>query len=77
MSTAEVDCFCVGKQRRLKHHRTMQDFAELAVTLYQFLMHDGDLPARTAETDEAELQPEPERFTKTDCARSGQLFFNH
>ncbi|ESQ83794.1 hypothetical protein AEAC466_11545 [Asticcacaulis sp. AC466] len=26
----------------------------------EFLVHDGDLPCRSAKADQAELQPEPE-----------------
>src|SRR5262245_46318338 len=33
--------------------------------LHQFAMHDRDLPCRTSETDETELQPKAECFAKT------------
>jgi len=39
-------------------------FRNPAPPLDQFLMHDGDLPGRAAEADEAEFEPEAESFTE-------------
>ena len=39
-------------------------FGNPAPALYQFLMHDRDLPGRAAEADETELQPEAKGFPK-------------
>jgi hypothetical protein len=38
--------------------------ADPASLLHQLRLHDRDLPSRTAEADEAKLQPEAERFAK-------------
>src|SRR5438132_7227682 len=57
--------------------RTGQEHAEVerpkeqavrypAFVLHQRAVHDGDLPGRPAEVDEAELQPEPQRLAEWD-----------
>ena len=38
--------------------------------LYQILMHDGDLPRRATEADEAELQPVTEGLCERDRVRA-------
>ncbi|MNX79928.1 hypothetical protein D3C86_1115740 [compost metagenome] len=65
-----------------KQHAVVEGMQESALgypapPLHQFLVHDRDLSGWPAEADEAELQPEPERFTKTDRFRPRQFFFNH
>jgi hypothetical protein len=44
--------------------------ADPAALLHQFAVHDGDLPGRPAEADEAELQPEAQGFGEGNTAGS-------
>ena len=43
--------------------------------LDEFLMHDGDLSGRTAEADEAQLQPEDECLPKREGDRTCKVWF--
>jgi hypothetical protein len=57
--------------RSRQHHAVVErvqetPFGDPSPPLHQFLMHDGDLSGRSAETDEAELQPEARRLRKSD-----------
>jgi hypothetical protein len=61
----------VADRTRL-HHAVIQRvqetlFADPASTLHEFGMHDRDLPGQPAKTDEAEREPEAQRFAKTRC----------
>ena len=65
----------LGRFRSGQHHAVVERMqkallADPAAALDQLAVHDGDLPGRPTEADEAELQPETEGFGPADgCGR--------
>ena len=59
-----------GQQHAIVQRVQKALFADPAFLLDQLGVHDGDLPGRATETDEAELKPEAKRFVEADGGRA-------
>ncbi|MNP04449.1 hypothetical protein D3C76_963620 [compost metagenome] len=76
---ADIGCQLLSLWPR-QQHAVVEGMQESALgypapPLYQFLVHDRDLPRRAAEADEAQFEPEPESLAQTDGVGSGQGLF--
>jgi hypothetical protein len=63
--------FGPGQQHAVVQRVQEALLADPAPPLDQLGVHDGDLPGRPAEADEAELEPEAQRFPEADGKRRG------
>jgi hypothetical protein len=58
----ELGGFRAGKQHAVIQRVKKSRFTDPAPALHEFLVHDGDLAARSAEADESEFQSEAKCF---------------